>query len=100
MIFFTQLIYIKEGKEDVFDRFEAIAIPLISKYNGRLLLRIRPDKDAYLEAKVEKPYEIHFGEFDSADDFDNFLKDEERRKIMHLKEESIESSIVVRGTRL
>ena len=43
MIYLTQLIYIKEGQEEVFHQFEDIAIPAISKYNGRLLLRVRPD---------------------------------------------------------
>lgn len=34
MIFFTQLIYIKNGQEDIFNQFEAIATSLISKHNG------------------------------------------------------------------
>ena len=42
MIYITQLIYIKKGQENIFDEFEAVAIPIISKYNGQLLLRIRP----------------------------------------------------------
>ena len=42
MIYITQLIYIKQGQEEVFDEFESIAIPIISKYNGKLLFRIRP----------------------------------------------------------
>lgn len=29
MIFITQLIYIKKGKEDIFNQFENIAIPSI-----------------------------------------------------------------------
>jgi len=41
MIYITQLIYIKDGQESVFHQFEDVAIPLISKYNGRLMLRIR-----------------------------------------------------------
>lgn len=44
MIFITQLIYIKQGKENIFHRFEDIVIRAILKYNGRLLLRIRPGK--------------------------------------------------------
>ena len=41
-LYFTQLIYIKEGQEATFHQFEDVAIPLISKYNGQLLLRVRP----------------------------------------------------------
>jgi hypothetical protein len=32
MILITQLIYIIEGQEKVFDEFESIAIPIIQKY--------------------------------------------------------------------
>lgn len=31
MLYITQLIYIKEGQEAIFHRFEDIAIPIISK---------------------------------------------------------------------
>jgi hypothetical protein len=65
MIFITQLIYIQEGKEDLFNQFEEIAIPAISKYNGKLLLRVRPGEKAIVESGIEKPYEIHLVEFDS-----------------------------------
>ena len=71
MIYITQLIYIREGQEDVFHQFEEIAIPTISKYNGRLLLRIRPNDNSFVEYSVEKPYEIHLVEFDNEQDFEN-----------------------------
>jgi len=100
MIYFTQLIYVKEGQEGVFHQFEDIAIPIISKYNGRLLLRVRPAENNFIEYKIEKPYEIHFGEFDSEQDFQNFIKDEERKQFLHLKEQSIKSALLIKGTRL
>lgn len=100
MIHITQLIYIIEGQEAIFDEFEALAIPIISKYNGRLSLRIRPSDAAIIEKNIEKPYEIHFVEFDSEQDFDNFKKDEERKKFLHLKEKSIRSTIIIQGTKL
>ena len=53
MIFLTQLIYVKEGQEDVFHQFEDIAIPAILKYNGRLLLRVRPDENAFIENNMK-----------------------------------------------
>ncbi len=65
MIFFTQLIYILDGQENVFDQFEAIAIPAITKYNGRLLFRVRPGADDYIESSIERPCEIHLVEFES-----------------------------------
>ena len=100
MIYITQLIYIIAGEEDTFNQFEDIAIPIISKYNGRLLFRVRPDDNAFIEHHIEKPYEIHFVEFDTEQDFENFKRDEERKKFLHLKEKSIKASVLVRGEKV
>jgi hypothetical protein len=100
MIYITQLIYIIPGQEKIFNQFEDVAIPIISKYNGRLLFRVRPDDRSFIEHQIDKPYEIHFVEFDSQTDFDNFKLDEERKKFLHLKEQSIKMSIMVLGTKL
>ena len=100
MIHITQLIYIQQGQEKVFHEFEDVAIPIISKYNGRLLLRIRPQQDSFIENKIEKPYEIHLVEFDNEEDFKNFMQDEERKKFLHLKEQSINSVLLIKGTKL
>lgn len=100
MIYILQLIYINEGKENLFDEFERIAIPAISKYNGKLLLRIRPDENAFIKYSIEKPYEVHLVEFDGEDDFENFKHDEERKKFLYLKEQSIKASIMIQGTKL
>jgi|SRR5690606_25657487 len=100
MILITQLIYIKEGQEEIFDEFERVAIPTIMKYNGRLLFRVRPTADSYIESHIDPPYEIHLVEFETQQDFEDFLKDEERKKFLHLKEQSIKSSILIKGTTL
>lgn len=100
MIYITQLIYIKEGQENVFHEFEDIAIPIILKYNGRLLLRVRPTDETFILLQIEKPYEIHLVEFNSEQDFHNFTKDEERKKFLHLKEKSIKSAFLVKGIEL
>ena len=100
MIYVTQLIYVIAGQENVFHQFEDVAIPIISKYNGRLLLRVRPANDSYIENQIDKPYEIHLVEFDSEQDFKNFMLDEERKKFLHLKEQSIKASVLIQGTKL
>jgi len=100
MIHLTQLIYIKKGAEAIFHQFENIAIPIILKYNGRLTLRIRPNQESIIEATIDRPYEIHLIEFDSEDDLENFKKDEERKRFLHLKEKSIQSSILIKGKKL
>jgi len=100
MIFITQLIYINEGREEVFHQFEDIVIPIIKKYNGRLLFRIRPDDKCMVEAHIDKPYEIHLVEFATEVDFHAFMNDEKRKKFLHLKEQSIKSAILIKGTKI
>ncbi len=100
MIFITQLIYIIEGQEQIFDEFEEIAIPTILKYNGRLLFRIRPTENNFIESNMDKPYEIHLVEFESQEDFDNFKQDKERNEWLHLKNKSINTSISIQGTKI
>ena len=100
MIFITQLIYIKEGQENVFHQFEDIAIPTILKYNGRLLIRVRPGNNSIIEDNIGKPYEIHLVEFNTEKDFENFKQDEERKKFLHLKDQSVKSVLLIKGTKL
>jgi len=100
MIYITQLIYIKEGQEKVFDEFENIAIPTISKHNGRLLFRIRPGGNSFIGDCPEKPYEVHLVEFETAQNFENFKMDEERKKFLHLKDQAIQTSVMIGGKKL
>jgi hypothetical protein len=100
MIYLTQLIYIVEEQEKVFDEFENIAIPILLKYNGQLLFRVRPDANSFIELHTDPPYEIHFIEFATHQDFDNFKQDEERKKFLHLKEQSIRASLLIQGTKI
>ena len=67
---------------------------------GRLLLRVRPQEDAFIENSIDKPYEIHLVEFDSEQDFKNFMLDEDRKKFLHLKEQSIELSVLYKGVKV
>ena len=100
MIYLTQLIFVKEGKEAVFHQFEEIAIPLMADYNGKVMYRIRPGKESFVSYEEELPYEIHFISFQSEQDFKNFLKDRRREEFMHLKEEAIKSTFLVKGTKI
>ncbi len=100
MIYITQLIFIKKGKEAVFNEFEALAIPIISDYNGKLIYRLRPTQDNYITSEEELPYEIHFVSFDSEQDFVNFSNDERRKSFLHLKNDAIKSSFLVKGVKL
>jgi uncharacterized protein (DUF1330 family) len=93
-------VYIKEGQENIFHQFEDIAIPTILKYNGRLLLRVRPTESNFIEHHIDKPYEIHLVEFADEQGFENFKQDEERKKILHLKDQSIKSVLLIKGEKI
>lgn len=97
MIIITQLVYIVEGKEQLFDKFESLAIPLIAKYNGQLLLRLRPDAKSILAATIDAPYEVHLVEFDSEADFRSFSEDEERKSFLYMKERSVKTTLMFKG---
>jgi len=84
----------------MFHQFEDIAIPAILKYNGRLLLCVRPDNNSIIENNIDKPYEIHLVEFNTEQDFQNFMHDEDRKKFLHLKEQSVKSVVLIKGTKL
>lgn len=99
-VYITQLIYIKEGKEEIFNQFENIAIPAIAKYNGKLLFRLKPEDTDYIERDIETPYEIHLASFPSEENFQQFMQDEERKKFLHLKEEAIQSVWLIKGEKL
>lgn len=100
MILITQFVYIKKGQEDIFHQFENVAIPIISKYNGRLLLRLRPETNSVIENSIEVPYEVHIVEFDSEKDFEDFKHDEERKNLLPLKDRSVESILLIKGEKL
>lgn len=100
MIYITQLIYVLESQEHVFHQFEDLVIPIIAKYNGRLLLRLRPGDNAVVEHAIDKPYEVHLVEFDSDEDFEKYMRDEDRKAFLHLKEKSIKASVLIKGEKL
>lgn len=100
MIYITQIIYVKPGQEGTFHEFENVAMPLISKYNGTLMLRIRPTGDVIIENNIDPPYEVHLVSFNSERDLENYMKADERREFLHLKQDSVQSAILIKGWKL
>jgi hypothetical protein len=49
---------------------------------------------------MEVPYEIHLVSFNTEADFNAFMVDQQRTKYVHLKEESIRVSFLVKGEKL
>jgi uncharacterized protein (DUF1330 family) len=98
MLYITQLIFLKPGAEAAFHEFEARAIPIIARYGGTLLLRLRPTSDTTIECSMEElPYEIHLVSFPASEAFEGFKKDEERKCFLHLKEESVRAMLLIAG---
>lgn len=100
MIYITQLIYVKKGQEEKFLEFESHAIPLMEKYTGKMIYRLRPDESSFIDLTGEVPYEIHFLSFDSEGDLNEFMKDDSRLEFVHLKVESVKSILLVKGEKL
>jgi uncharacterized protein (DUF1330 family) len=98
LVYLTQLVYVKPGKESIFNSFEEATIPLIAKHGGELILRVRPARDGILATGIDVPHEIHLVRFRSEDDFAKFLADGERQQVLHLKDQSVRAVILVKGT--
>jgi uncharacterized protein (DUF1330 family) len=98
MIYLTQLIYVREGREAAFDRFEDAVLRLLSKYRGDLLLRLRPGQGSKIDGSCETPYEVHVVRFESDEDLSRYFDDEERQLLLPLKEQSVRNALVIKGT--
>jgi hypothetical protein len=99
-IYYTQLIFVKPGQEAVFERFEDHVLPLLEKYNGRLLLRWRQTPEGVVGAAFDAPYEVHVVSFATRDDFTAYAKDETRRSYLPLKNQSIERVLLIEGAEI
>ena len=100
MLYITQLIYVNKGEEGVFHQFEEMAIPIIAKYSGKLLLRIRTQEENFVEGSIDLPYEIQLVAFESEKNFEQFMQDKERLQFLHLKEQSVKSVLLVKGEKI
>ena len=96
MLYYTQIIFLKDGMENSFELFEEKVIPLLGKHNGKLLYRIRPNKDSIIDG-IDKPYEIHIVEFQTKSDFESYANDKERLKHIKLKDQSVEKIKLIEG---
>jgi hypothetical protein len=100
MIYYTQLIFVIKGQEELFHSFEDKVLPLLKEHNGDLVYRVRPDKESFIEASAKLPYEIHLVTFPDRTDFDGYAKDPRRLEAMELKNKSVEKIILVEGKAL
>lgn len=98
MIYFTQLIFIKPGREGTFAAFEDHVLPLLARYEGRLLYRVRPAADAMLHSELGQPYEVHLVSFPGESNFQGYMNDAERQRYLDLKNDSVERVLLIQGT--
>ena len=72
-------------------------LPLLPKYRGELLLRLRPDPGSKIAGSQEAPYEVHVVRFESEEDLARYANDEVRQRHLHLKDRSVRSVLVIKG---
>ena len=87
-----------DGGDATFRQFEDIVLPLLAKYGGELVLRLRPDEVSYLGGTAERPYEVHVVRFAGPDDLARYRDDDERRRALPLRDASVRRTVVITGT--
>jgi uncharacterized protein (DUF1330 family) len=100
MVYYTQLVYLKPGQAEVFHQFEKCVLPLLEKYNGRMLVRWRLADHGVIESAIGHPDEMHLLSFASPEDFRNFVDDEARKSFLHLKDASVERTLLIQGVQI
>jgi uncharacterized protein (DUF1330 family) len=100
MVYYTQLVYLKPGQADLFHQFEKGVLSLLEKHNGRMLVRWRRTDQGVIESAIGHPDEIHLLSFTSAEDFRNYVDDEMRMSVLHLKEASVERTLLIQGEQI
>jgi antibiotic biosynthesis monooxygenase (ABM) superfamily enzyme len=100
MIYYTQLIFIKPGREQEFHAFEDKVLPLLKGHNGSLVYRVRPGKNTFIESSRELPYEIHLVTFGSKADFEGYKNDPKRLDFIEMKNNSVEKMTLIEGFEL
>ncbi len=100
MLYYTQLIFIKPGQEEVFHAFEDKVLPLLQRHKGALRYRVRPSRNSVIETTVAYPYEVHVVTFESRKDFESYRDDPERNQYVALKDQSVEKVLLIEGNLL
>ncbi len=96
-LYITLLVYLHDGEEDSFLKYEDQVLPLLPKYNGELLYRIRPNKNNFVQTPAEYPYEIHLISFSSVQDFENFRQDKDRLSYAPLFQKSVRKVLLLQS---
>jgi hypothetical protein len=98
MLYVTQLVYLHPGKESAFHEFEDAVLPLLEKYQGELLLRLRPDAKSVIAGSLEGPYEVHLLRFPNDAALASYARDDDRERLLALKSEAVRATLLVKGS--
>ncbi|PSR53781.1 DUF1330 domain-containing protein [Adhaeribacter arboris] len=94
-LYLTLFLYLHEGEEATFLEYEDQVLPMLAKYKGELIYRIRPEITNFVQPSAEYPYEIHLISFSSAQDFENFRQDKERLALFPLFQKSVRKVLLL-----
>ncbi len=86
--------------EGQFNLFESHVLPLLAKYNGTLVYRVRPEKEQVIASTFGNPYEVHLVTFPSDEDFLAYSSDKVRLQYIRLKDAAIEKVMLIKGALL
>lgn len=87
---FTALIYLYEGKEAIFYRYEDIVLPLMAAYGGKLISRTH----IIHKHTGDEPDEIHMISFESVEGFERYKADPIRRQHASLHSQSVRKTVL------
>lgn len=97
----TQLIYLHDKAGNDFLEYESIVLPLLEKYGGKLLLRLRPGRESFIYPREgDVPYEVHIVSFETKDDYLRFKNDPVRIKNQDLLKNSVKKITVIESSGL
>ncbi|GAB3223242.1 DUF1330 domain-containing protein [Spirosoma arcticum] len=100
MTYYTQILFVKAGQETVFHSFEDHVLPLLQRYRGELIYRVRPPKPSVVVTTLGYPYELHVVTFPTKSDFQAYRDDPQRMQYLPLKDESISRVLLIEGVLL
>lgn len=97
MHYITLWIFIKEGKKEVFERYESKVIPLLENHHGKLIYRMQVTQSMMINDVEEIPDELHFLSFRTKADFEAYKADPMREYFAYLLTDSVAKVIMVEG---
>ena len=99
VIYYTQLLFINEGKANALRRFEDATGPILERHNGKFLCRIPMDRNN----PVSNPSgadEIHLLSFPGKDNLTAYMNDPERQGMLEIKRDSVLKVLLIEGHEL